>query len=49
MVMMSSSKPTALLARAFASRAVKTMPAIAQTMPETTNSENWIRRMRTPE
>ena len=40
----SSSKPTALLARAFDSRAVKTMPATAQTMPETTNSQKRIRR-----
>ena len=49
MVMTSSSKPTALLARAFDSRAVKTMPATAQTIPETTNSQKRIRRSLIPE
>ena len=49
MVMTSSSKPSALLARALARRAVKTMPASAQTTPETTNSMKRIRRLRTPE
>ncbi len=48
-VITSSSMPTALSARALDSRAVNTMPAMAHTTPEVTNSASRSRWTRMPE